>query len=345
MTDGVLRDYRREFYGLSYVSDIVEMVAFAAAIAVGVFYLWLELKTLGKVSDWAFIVILVGATSILLFAERYIQKEFLNGGLRFLAYSLGLPLGLELVRAHREITGPLYSSRNRIISGIGYGLVLATAPYFLSVWPMHRALQVLLATFLFLVNYTTGNAMYGLVRFLLNSKTLARLIKLDLWNTRNPSTEFYIRHLLTLGFFASAYVSVSMTSILFSAFDRAFIVYVYVAFSFTVLFVTLVYPYLPIVRAAISAKHQFLARLGARLEISTRNALEHVGTPDFERILAEMHQLLELRKTVEMVDVVPFRRLSVVVVTVMAFIFSHPFILEWAIALEPLRRLVGVQGH
>lgn len=323
------KSYLREYQELSEISDWFELAALIAALVVGVFYLWYQFSTVGRMADPLFVTILLGSTAILLAGERYTQKHLFEKGLEFFSYSLNQEVGHAVIEKHRILAQHLFQSKYRIATGVGYGVVVAGSPVVLRVWANAPELQLALCTFLFFVNYITGTVMYSLARFVIDSKWLSQQIKVDVWNSRNPSSEFYIRSILNIGLIASTYVSISMTSILFSKFDRTAIVLLYIVFSFSVLVVVLVYPYIPIVRRMLSVKRELRDRIGHRLHSLTENALRTPAAKEADEVLEEMRRLLELRKAVEEVSLLPFRSVTVWAVAVMAFIFSHPLILEW----------------
>jgi hypothetical protein len=338
------RSREAEFAKICQLSCWLEYVAFFAACAMGSLYLFVQYSVTHAIIDFPFIFILLIATTILLLGEWTTRRHFFNSGLQFFIYSLAPCAETSAIDLHRTTSMRLFKSCNRIATGLGWGAVLGFAPYVLNVWPTNWLLQVLLSSFMFFVNYITGNAVFSLVQFLLNTQQLSSIMAIDVWNSRNPSTAFYMRSVLEVAIFSCIYTSVSMSSILFSKLDRTGVVYAYVALSFSLVALSALYPYSLIVLRLIRAKRELCARISVRLHTLTEDILNSSDRANTEAKMQEMRPLLELKRSVQELGILPFRTLGISATAVMAFVLSHPLLLDWALRANSVLKPAAILG-
>lgn len=215
-------------------------------VITGLLYLYGEFASGVSIEDWGFVVLLCSAT-FLLGAGMYNVKAFLASNLwSFYASNLNA-IGTEGVTkaksdAQTAVVQTFEERKTSLISGIFYGTVVSASVFVLEIWPSNLVVALLLASFMWSVNFVTGVSFVSLYKSMVLIWRLRDHIQISIWHRRNRSTEFVDKLRSKIAVVASGYTAVSLTSIIFSEFPSGYIVYGYSIFAGLILVVVYVLP-------------------------------------------------------------------------------------------------------
>jgi hypothetical protein len=216
--------------------------------------------------------------------------------------------------------------------GVLYGLALGSSPYVLGVWPEQDLLRLLLALFMFSINFVTGAAFYGLLAFFLKSVKLGKLVLVDLWQKENPSTEFLLGAARRVCVLVSVYICLCNASVLFSVLPLDGFVLGYAIFSGSLIVLSLIIPTVPIVQKIAATKRDALHQVNTQLQNEFSQILAGCRNRQSQLDLTRLERLMSLRDRIESTNVWPFRLkflrtgISVVLISLLPVILQ--FILE-----------------
>lgn len=212
------------------------------------------------------------------------------------------------------------------ISGIIYGVVVGSSPFFLNLWEHFLQNRIYLSLFLLFVNFITGVAFYSLITFYFHSFKLGELIKVDLWNVDNPSTRFLLGATRRISVLSSFYVSICLSSILFSVFPITGLVITYSIFACLILLSSLIIPSYPVYQKLKDAKEKNLTDIDAKLNELFYKTINEVKSGGSNFDLKQFEILFQLRDRIESVTILPFKSktlsaaLSIILVSIIPVI-------------------------
>ena len=212
------------------------------------------------------------------------------------------------------------------ISGIIYGAAVGSSPFLLNLWEPFVYNKIFLALFLFIVNFITGVAFYSLIMFYFHSFKLGDMIKVDLWNVDNPSTRFLLGATRRISVLSSFYVSICLSSILFSVFPISSLVITYSIFACAILLSSLIIPSYPVFHKLKAAKEKNLSEIDTKLNELFYKTINEVKSGGSNFDLKQFEILFQLRDRIESVTILPFKSktlsagLSIILVSIIPVI-------------------------
>ncbi len=151
---------------------------------------------------------------------------------------------------------------------------------------------------------------------------------IDLWQINNPSTDFFLGATRRIGLLPSIYISICISSILFSVLPVTGLVIVYSCFAGLIIISSILIPPLPVVLNLGKAK------AGAIFEIDKQIHLVFYSTLDIDRSerpavdYEKVKTLLDLREKIEAISTWPFQTQSILAALSVILFSAIPVILE-----------------
>lgn len=314
---------------VSYAGWQLRFTLLVLALLSGVGYLTLERVLTGTIGDAVFVSMLIGATAILLYGLKYLRDYLVNRGIRFYNFVLSTENPEEVYRQHKRLCSSVLNFRWMTVAGLIYGTVIGSAPYLLSLWPANPGLQISLSTFLFVINYATGVAFYGLIVFFVHAVRMGQMIEVDIWRVNKPSTDFLLGATRRISILASIYAGLSNTSILFSVLPISPLVISYFCFSGLTILASVVIPSLPIAQKLRRAKMEALNEIERQLHDRLKDSLRKAKDSNEKANTEELESLLTVKEKIEAVHSWPFRIKSISAGLSVILFTSIPLIVEY----------------
>lgn len=294
----------------------------------GVGYLTLQQVLTGSIRDAIFVSMLIGATAILLYGLKYLRDYLVSRGIRFYNFVLSTDNPEEAYRQHGELCRSVLNIKWMTVVGIVYGTIVGSAPFLFSLWPSSTVLKIALALFLFIVNFATGVAFYGLIDFFVHAVRMGSMIEVDIWKVNKPSTEFLLGATRRISILGGVYAGISNTSIVFSILPVNYLTISYFIFSGTTILASVVIPSIPITRKLRLAKVEAINEIENQLHETLRGELDKAKDPDAKISTDRFESLLTMKERVEDVHSWPFRIKSIFAGLSVIFFSSVPLIVE-----------------
>lgn len=300
-----LARYKKSVARCSYPSFLVSGCMFVAVILISAAYAFDDFRHGDRLSDLWFIALLDIATGVLLVGEYLTREHMITRGLAFFEHAMPAGQISEVLKLHDELFRATWSSSARIVGGVLYGIAIGAASYLISKESGFPRLAVWLTLFLFAVNYITGSALVSLFRFLHRSPRLVQLLRVNLWNLENPTTQYLIETSFLIGGVGFVYIGLSFTGILFSRLDINLLVAFYGAFALSVLSTGVFVPYIPIVAQASKQKMVLLERVSGIIETHLNS--QTVWHESIVRDAEKIDKLISIRNKIDEISIIPYR--------------------------------------
>jgi hypothetical protein len=328
-----MADWIEERTGVAYHwlysrTGIILLIAVLTAVSGGA-YLWVQWRKTGTITDGPFIGLLIAATVFILWGMRSIHDCVKNRILGFFTCALAERPGENASELAARYHRGIFSTGLMTLSGVLYGLAVASALLLMEVWKGWTALKILMYVFLFIVNFVTGIGFYGLIRFFLRLKWLASYVRVDLWQRENPTTLFFMKVKTQAALLAIVYCSICVFSIFFSDLQKEYLTRGYEVFAGCLVIIVFLLPELPLRRKIRKAKRECLAVINGELDgafIAPRsNPEKGAGSLDAGRV----EKLILLREKVHKMSIWPFgfrtlrTSVSVIFVTILPLLLEH----------------------
>ena len=294
-----------------YFTFVSSIILASLTVLSGIIYIifqWINNQT---IEDTYFVSMLIGATIILLIALSYIGNFFLIKGRDFYQFIMSTENPERTYQKYNEFIFKVSNFKRMTFTGIVYGMALGSAPYILNLWSNQPVLQFLMALFMFFVNFVTGISFYSLLSFFINAIKTRKLIKIDLWQIENPATVFLLGATRRIGVFASVYISICITSILFSILPFSGLVLLYSIFSGLIIISCIIIPSFPIMQKIKSVKEKNLSEIDKKLNEKFHQTIKNVRVKNSKEDMEHFESLLNLRTRISDISVLPFRAKSI----------------------------------
>lgn len=311
-----------------YTSKIVISILIFLTILSGAIYILLQWHFNKIIYDSIFVSMLIGASMILIFGLERLSNYIIKKGLNFCVFLLSKTNTKDIYERYETLCKSVLNFRGMTIVGIIYGFTVGSAPFILGVWNSNITLKISLSIFMFFVNFITGIAFYSLITFFLQSFKLGRLVKVNLWQVNNPSTDFFIDATRKISILASIYISISLSSILFSILPISGLIIGYSVFSGIIIISALFVPSMPVVKKLKEAKISALYEIDKQLYLSFYRSLDELKPSKTDIDYEKVKTLLELREKVDNINIWPFRMKSIFAGISVIFFSSVPVILQ-----------------
>lgn len=314
--------------GLRYTSVGAGAFLVSATLLTGIAYILAEWRLTGTVTDAIFVSLLVAATASLMIGMRTLAAHLEARGIAFFAFTMRIE---DVAGGHdgfRRLWRSVFNPRRMTLAGVAYGLAVSGSPFLLDAWPESLALRVMVAIFLFTVNYATGVAFYALITFFVESIRLGPLVKVDLWHRENPSTTFFTQAARQIALLASVYVSLSLCSIIFSPLPLGGVVYGYSAFAALTIIATLIVPIIPVGREQGRVKQEALLEIDLQIQAEYRQMMHAMKASGQPTSFDKLERILALRQKVESIETWPFKLKSILTSVGVAVISSVPVVVQ-----------------
>jgi hypothetical protein len=307
----------------------------ATVALVGTGYAGLQALLLQRVADGIFISMLIAASIVLVNGMSRIHAHVRDRGREFFRNVFGAASAAE----HDRFLRRLFPDSGLAATGVVYGTAVGSAPLVLGVWSTAVELQFALALFLFCVNYVAGVALYSLARYFLELRRLGPLMHVGIWDVATPATEFLLVTTRKVALLSCVYVSICLSSILFSEIPFTNLVMGYAAFAAAVLVSALLLPTFSIAQCIEASKTEALREVNAKIQLEFQTAIDQLRSPGETVRLERLESLLKLRQAVDSVQAWPFKaeslRTSLMVVLVSAAPVALQVILQLFVGREP----------
>ncbi len=308
--------------------DIKSIVALSSmCIATGAVYTVTQTLSIGKVVDALFVSMLIFASIVLLCAIRSLSERLAYSGIKYYGMITD-QAGIGQARKHFDtLVARLTDSRWQAVCGVGYGLIVSAVVYSL-VWPDHVLLRILLALFIWSINYVTGVAFYCMIVFLYMSKRMALVIPVSLWMPNTPPVRFLTSTTRTIGILTSVYVSICISSILFSVIPIQSLVITYAIFSSICILCSIAIPAVSIASRRAESKMETIDELDERIlaEYERISGIQSQSIPSAE--FESLQHLLQLRDRVAKAPCWPFKLGAITTGLVVVLVSSVPVIIQ-----------------
>jgi hypothetical protein len=298
-------------------------------LIIGLSYLAIEWTCTGHIQDGLFIGLLLGATLLLLQGMRAIFRYVVNNIIAFFAFALEKKNYEEISARSKVYCHDIFNSRNMILSGILYGLVVGSSIFFMNIWKEEGLLKIFLFLFLFIINFVTGIGFYGMVKFFVNSWKIGKFVKVDLWQRVNPTMSFFQRVKRDTALIAIAYISICISSIFFSGLRYESLSIGYSIFAGIVVLLVFVLPEIPIRKKIMFSKKKALAAINNQLQSEFQQALDEAKSADKEIDLSKIERLIILREKIHKISAWPFglhtigTAISVIIITILPIVLEY----------------------
>jgi hypothetical protein len=312
-----------------YARPVFITVYLLASIVIGLSYTAIQWQKTKNINDGLFVGLLLGATLLLLRGMRAIYIFFRTNTLSFFAFAFEKKNYEEIPMVSERYCHEIFHTVFMSISGICYGLIIASAVFVMDIWKQFSLLRALLFLFLFIINFATGIAFYGMLKFFISSWKLSAYVKVDLWQRENPTTSFFMNMKKKLALLATVYITMSITSIFFSKLHSNFLSLGYSVFAGIIIILVFVLPEIPIRKKLLVAKRKALLTVNNQLQSEFQHALGEAKSENGSIDLAKIEKLILLKEKIEKVSVWPFGTQTASTVFSVIAITILPIILEF----------------
>lgn len=294
----------------------------------GIIYIIVQWLNTEEIVDSVFISMLVGATVLLLFGLKYSSIYLQNKGKDFYSFIISTDDPEKVLKDHQSFFRSTINTSRMTVSGIVYGIIVGSSPFLLNLWGNIPQNRIYLSIFLFLVNYITGLAFYSLIMFYLHSFRLGEKIKIDLWRVDNPSTRFLLGATRRISLLSSLYVSLCLSSILFSLFPITELIIAYSIFACLILLSSLIIPSYPVMDKLKKAKQKNLEEIDIKINDLFYGMIDKVNSGSNDIDWKQLEILFQLRDRIESVTVLPFKSKTVSAAVSIVLISIVPVIVQ-----------------
>ncbi len=306
---------------MTFLSTIILASLTVSSGLVYIIFQWIKNQT---IEDTYFVNMLIGATIILLIALKYLGNFFLINGRDFYQFIISKKDPERTYQKYSQFILNVLNFKRMTFTGIVYGIALGSAPYLLNSWSNQPELQFLLALFMFFINFVTGISLYSLLSFFINAAKTRKLIKIDLWRIENPATVFLLGATRRIAIFASVYISISLSSILFSILPFSGLVIGYSIFSGLIIISSIIIPSFPIMQKIKNIKEKNLSEIDEKLNENFHQTIKNIRTKNSKVYMEHFESLLQLRARINDISVLPFRAKSIMAVASVLVLSALP---------------------
>lgn len=187
--------------------------ALGACLVTAGAYLGAQSAARGAIRDVVFVSILFGASGLLVVGLHRTRDFSVRNGVTACvlgSVDAGDTITLDLFRS---LLAEVFHPRRMLVTGVLYGIAVASAPWVLHARPDDAHLRIALSAFLWAVNFVSAHA---LIQFLARMYRLGGGISADVWGLKKPAMRFTFAVSRRVGLLASVYIGLALTSILFS---------------------------------------------------------------------------------------------------------------------------------
>jgi hypothetical protein len=287
----------------AYGSKLALILIMVVVIASGLCFIFMQKVVPNYTSNSLFVGTLIAATWHLMSGMQRLRKYFQQNTFPFFEIAIK---GESINDLHARATvfgQDIYDTPKMTLCGFAYGIVIVVlASFFVSdvLWK-DSSFQYLLALFLFAVNFVTGVGFYGLVRFFILLSRIQRELNISIWHRRSKSTEFIDTLRNKIAWLAAFYVTLSITSIVFSEFPMKDMVLVYSIFCCSVIIVAYALPGVFIRNQIEMARMTTMELLDDHLNREFNSTLNSLNDPGAKVSFDNLEGLLKLRNDIELI--------------------------------------------
>ena len=320
----------------SYISVSRGTLLILTILLIGIFYVFMQWYTKRVIEDATFVSMQVGATTILVLGMRSIYK-FICHGFKFYTFTMPPQDRKEAFKEHNRLCTSVVHSKGMTLSGLGFGTALGIAPVLLSTWNNATLLQWLLSSFLFATGYVSGIGLYFLIAFFIHSVRMGRIAKVGLWQRENPSITFLLAATRRISLLAAGFISICISSILFSKFRLEWPVIAYSAVSASIILSCLVILPFLIVRKLSLYKRRILSKINRQLQEEFHRRFENEKSSKDETNFRRIERLIFLREKVDAEQIWPFKLSMIGTVASVLCLSLIPVLIQFV-----LQRIAGL---
>lgn len=311
-----------------YNYRIVKYFILSICVLSSTFYLVLEWEHTGLINDSIFIGMILGATVILIQGLIGITKYIdVNGITFFINMYEGLDI-YEVQKNYQSDLNAIFNKKYSALFGLMFSLTFAFAIWYLKVWAEDTLLRMLFISFLIFVNFCTGTAIYALSRFFKICYNWSSNIKIEFWQ-KETETIIFIRKLRNKVLTSmSVYISLCLSSILFSNIKINSLFFLYTFFS--VILVSLAYfiPEIPIKTKTSKIKDKMIRDINHQVSVEYKNAFDIAKESGNEIDLTRLNALFDMKDKIEQVAISKINKTNLVSLLSFIFITALPVFVQ-----------------
>ena len=318
-----------------YASSWAVIVLITINTISGLVYILVQWARYETIEDAIFVGLLFAATMVLAYGIRSFNKFLANKGYDFYNFVMAMVNAEEVEAAYDVLYHSVMNTRRMTISGILYGLTISTAVYLMGSWESDPVLAILLFIFMFINNFATGVAFYGLLSLFAHTFSMGRMVQINLWRVNNPSTSFLLGITRRVSILASIYIGMSLSSLIFTdILPMNELVIAYCAFAFIMIAATLFIPQIPLVNKIKEVKEKTLFEIDNQIQAAFHETLGKMRAGNLNVEMHDFESLIRVREKIEAINPWPFRFGSISAGLSILFFSAVPVIIQ--IALERL---------
>jgi hypothetical protein len=213
----------------------------------GIGYICIQWKLTGKIVDWIFAIMLTSASIFLLFRLRKMFLRLVHSGLPFyhsLYQNSNISGSIEdsILEEFQNDIGRIFDNKNTILSGLAFDSIFIAGIMYMGIWSGNFFIRIGFLAFLCIANFITGCGIYSLFRLLFIMKRWIRQMHIDVWRMQSEAMRYIRRLRNEIVNIISVYISVCLSSVIFSVIDTTRLFIGYVAFAVLLLAVTFFFP-------------------------------------------------------------------------------------------------------
>lgn len=207
-----MKDYKYIFKNKKVVG-----ILFLCLFAASSLYVFTEWYYNHKIADSIFVAMLLFASYFLVKRLGKLLEHLSNTGPVFYIDNFGISSEhKDSLHALEADIRKIFSNRNSILVGLFFALLFISGILYLGIWSENSIVQLSLVLFLGVINFITGCGIYSLLNFLLLIHKWISTMSIDIWQIQSESIS-YIRAFRDKAVNTiSIYVSICLSSIVFS---------------------------------------------------------------------------------------------------------------------------------
>lgn len=304
---GSLENIQLDNWYMFYSKRPVGVAIIVFTVLTGAIYLTLQMLIAGKIVDGPFVGLLTGATLYLYLAIKNYIEFFKQRNIELYVDINANEEPMKLYNASTTKIRKFLSFIPLTTAGIFYGGVIGGSVFILNLWQVDIKLKWSLASFLFIVNFMTGIAFYTMIYIYYVKITTSRFIHVELWNSETTSNRFILDSTKKMTLLSSLYISVCISSILFSVFPFSSIVIIYTLFSACIIITALILPTIHTTRQLSNKKVIAIQNIDCQIQKEYQKILNQIIEQDAERKHEKLDSLFSLKDKILSVNTFPFK--------------------------------------
>lgn len=296
------------------------------------------MRLAGGATTWAALfpkILLVIATFGLVQVERFLRKLMRTQGLKFYSEALKDHSADEIQAAYEHYFTGIWRTGPKLVGAAAYSILICTLAANIHIHAHWTVDKTLLIGMLVCVNVPTGSILASLFAFGRASPSLAQLMRVDLMQLRNPTTQHVLDVTRWIALAGAPYVALCITATMLLPLKVDQLIWVYVGFSVLAFMLAALLPNLYLINRASQQKADAISVVNVAIERELAEVSKTGNSAGKPSDMKTLEQLINLRLYLGEMDVLPFK--SKLVVSMAAIIITAFFpvigqyLFEWLV--------------